>query len=236
MQNLPTSEVYEKEFKYMPWGVLVKEVKEYVVRHAPLNGSVLDLLCGPGYLLGKLQSVRNDLSYHGVDLESEFIEHAHKIYPSIFFEVGDAIKWNSKNQFDVVLCTAGLHHLPYSQQETFIEKLSRLVKKDGFVIIADPYIDDYSNESERKISGAKLGCEYLVSTIQNGGTDDVIKAAIDILSNDVQLVEFKASIKKNKPIFEKYFSVVEMHKTWPKKETQYGDYFFILRNKEINLT
>ena len=63
-----------------------------------------------------------------------------------------------------------------------------------------------------------------------------LKAAIDILSNDVQLVEFKASIKKNKPIFEKYFSVVEMHKTWPKKETQYGDYFFILRNKEINLT
>jgi 2-polyprenyl-3-methyl-5-hydroxy-6-metoxy-1,4-benzoquinol methylase len=230
MQNLPTAEIYEKEFKYMPWGILIKEVEGYISKNAPQNGTVLDMLCGPGYLLGKLQKLRSDLSYHGVDLESEFIDHAKKLYPEISFEIADAFKWNSDKQFDVVLCTAGLHHLPYDQQEPFVEKLSKLVKKDGFAIIGDPYIDDYSNEKERKVAGAKLGYEYLVTTIENGGTDDVIDAAIGVLVNDVTLVEWKSSIKKNKPVFEKYFTHVEMHKTWPKEESEYGDYYFILRN------
>lgn len=30
MQNLPTAEVYEKEFKYMPWGVLIDQLLERV--------------------------------------------------------------------------------------------------------------------------------------------------------------------------------------------------------------
>jgi 2-polyprenyl-3-methyl-5-hydroxy-6-metoxy-1,4-benzoquinol methylase len=229
VQNLPTSETYEKEFHYMPWGKLINEIKTLVSSQVAQNGKVLDLLCGPGYLLGQLQKMRPDLSYYGVDLESEFITHAKELYPDITFEVADAFEWKTETLYDVVLCTGGLHHLPYNQQESFVEKLSKLIKSDGFAIMADPYIDDFSNEAERKIAGAKLGYEYLAITIRNGATDDVIKAAIEILSNDVQLVEFKSSVKKNKAIFEKYFSKIEMHKTWPDSETEYGDYYFILK-------
>lgn len=69
----------------------------------------------------------------------------------------------------------------------------------------------------------------LLQLLKTGGTDDVIDAAIGVLTNDVNLVEWKTSINKNKPIFDKYFSNVEMHKTWPKEESEYGDYYFILR-------
>jgi len=229
MQNLPSAEVYEKEFKYMPWGILIKEIQEFIIKTTPKGSNVLDLLCGPGYLLGKLQEKRPDVKYRGVDLDLDFIEHAQKVYPEISFEVGDASTWESENKFDVVLCTAGLHHLPYEEQEAFVEKVSRLLKQDGFALIADPYIDDYANEKERKLASAKLGYEYLAETIKSGGSTDVIKAAIDVLSNDVFLVEYKASVKKNKTLFEKYFSQVEMHKTWPKGESGYGDYYFILK-------
>jgi SAM-dependent methyltransferase len=229
MQNLPTAEVYEKEFTYMPWGRLVVEVEKFVLTNAPKGAKVLDLLCGPGYLLGKLQKQRNDIAYLGVDLETGFIEHARKLYPSINFEVADAARWESDQNYDVILCTAGLHHLPYQQQEPFIEKISKLLKPGGFAIIGDPYIDDYVNETERKLAGAKLGYEYLDVTIKNGGTDDVIKAAIDVMSNDVLLVEYKSSVKKIKPLFEKYFDIVEMHKTWPRENTGYGDYWFLLK-------
>jgi 2-polyprenyl-3-methyl-5-hydroxy-6-metoxy-1,4-benzoquinol methylase len=230
MQNLPTASVYEKEFKYMPWGMLISEVREFVSKNAPANGKVLDLLCGPGYLLGKLQEDRKDLQYLGVDLESEYIEYAKNQYPTISFETHDAFTWESAETFDVVLVTAGLHHLPYDQQESFIKKVSELVARDGFAIIGDPYIDDFSNETERKIAGAKLGYEYLAATIRSGGTEDVVDAAIGVLTNDVKLVEWKSSIIKNKPLFEKYFTSVEMHKTWPKEETEYGDYYFILKH------
>lgn len=233
MQNLPSAQVYEKEFKYMPWGILIHEVEDYILKNTPEGGSLLDLLCGPGYLLGRLLDKRKDLVCHGVDLESEFIQYACKKYPDVTFEVADAFTWKSEQEYDVVLVTAGLHHLPYEQQEDFIKKISTLIKKDGFAIIADPYIGDYSNEEERKIAGAKLGYEYLVATIKNGGENDVIDAAIGVLTNDVNLVEWKTSIDKNKPIFDKYFSNVEMHKTWPKQEGGYGDYYFILSKNKI---
>jgi trans-aconitate methyltransferase len=229
MQNLPSAEVYEKEFKYMSWGILIHEVEDYIVKNAPKEGKVLDLLCGPGYLLGTLKGKRNDLECLGVDLDPEFISHAKAKYPDINFEVADAFNWKSDDQYDVILVTAGLHHLPPEQQENFVQKVFTLLKPNGFAIVGDPYIDDYSNEKERKIAGAKLGYEYLAETIRNNGTEDMIDAAIQVMINDVKLVEWKSSVVKNTPVFKKYFSQVEMHKTWPKEETGYGDYYFILR-------
>ncbi len=230
MQNLPSPEVYEKEFKYMPWGILIQEIQSIVLEQAPKDANVLDLLCGPGYLLAQLKKKRSDLRCTGVDLEPDFIAYAKQQYADMTFIVDDAASWKSDQTYDVLLCTAGVHHLPYAQQEPFIQKLSTLVSAEGFAIVADPYIDDYSDELSRKLAGARLGYEYLAATIQNGASEDVIQAAVDVLRNDVLLIEYKNSIKKMKPLFEKYFSHVEMHKTWPQEETEYGDYYFVLRS------
>lgn len=212
----------------MPWGVLIGEIEKIVLDRVPQNGKVIDLLCGTGNLLGKLYSKRPDIAYTGVDLEGEYIEYAKKQYPNIAFEIADAITWQNDAEFDVVLCTGGLHHLPYNKQEEFLRKISSLIKEGGFAVVADPYIPDYSNEQERKISAAKLGYEYLAATIRNGATDDVIKATADLIPNDVFLAEFKTSIEKIKPQFERSFANVEMHKTWG--ENGYGDYYFICSN------
>ncbi len=229
MQNLPSAKIYELEISYMPWKKLRDTIIDYVIVHAPQKAEVLDLLCGPGYILGNIQKQRSDLICLGLDLESEYIEYAKNNYPNVSFEVADVIKWESNYKYDVILCTAGVHHLPYEYQEEFIEKIAQLSSDDGFVIIGDLYIDDFSNEQERKVSASKLGYEYLKITIENGAPNEIVKTAIDVMDNDVMGVEYKTSLKRIKPILEKYFSNIEIHKTWPNNDSEYGDYYFILK-------
>ena len=230
MQNLPTPETYEKEFRYMPWGILIGEVESLVTEHVPQNGMVLDLLCGTGYMLGKLKEKRPDIRYTGVDLEADYIAFARTRYPDIDWVVADAATWNGDRRFDVVTCTGGLHHLPYEKQEPFIEKIAALIKNDGTAIIADPYIDDYTDEATRKVAAARLGYEYLEVVIRNGATEDVVRATSQLIDNDVHGIEFKTSIVKMRPVFNAHFRHVEVHKTWPSYESEYGDYYFVLRN------
>ena len=79
MQNLPSAKIYELEISYMPWKKLRDTIIDYVIVHAPQKAEVLDLLCGPGYILGNIQKQRSDLICLGLDLESEYIEYAKTI-------------------------------------------------------------------------------------------------------------------------------------------------------------
>jgi ubiquinone/menaquinone biosynthesis C-methylase UbiE len=229
MQNLPTAETYDKEFKYMPWGQLVREIQQIVIDNVPEGGRVLDLLCGTGYLIADIKKKRADIEFVGVDLEDSYIRYAQEQYPGIEFIVADALEWESDQKFNAVLCTGGLHHVPYDKQGILIQKIAAHTKENGFAIVADPYIDNYESESERKIAAAKLGYQYLVATIQNGAPDDVIEATVNLIPNDVMLVEFKSSLKKIEPLFHKSFQNVEKHKTWPLEQVEYGDYYFVLK-------
>ncbi|NTV22298.1 MAG: class I SAM-dependent methyltransferase [Candidatus Yonathbacteria bacterium] len=228
MQNLPTAETYTAEATYMPWGILLAEIEDIVISKTPEHGRVLDLLCGTGNLIGALKKKRPDMECTGVDLEPEYIAYAREHHPDIDFIVADAFTWEASEKFDVIVCTGGLHHLPHELQEPFLGKVASLLKEGGMAIVGDPYIPDYANEQERKLAAAELGHEYLAVTIQNGATDDVIQAAIDLIPNDVFLVEFKTSIEKVTPHFNKHFAHVDMHKTWG--PDSFGDYYFVCGN------
>jgi 2-polyprenyl-3-methyl-5-hydroxy-6-metoxy-1,4-benzoquinol methylase len=232
MKGLPDSEIYEQELLYMPYRESLKQVFDYVCQNAPENGTLIDLMCGPGYLLGKIASKRKDLKLKGLDIDERYIPYAKKKYPHIDFELGDILKLKSQEQCDVVICTGSLHHIPYSQQENAVQKMASMFKSGGFVLISDCYIDNYSNETERKIAAAKLGYEYLRETIQNGAPESAVKATMEILENDVLMKEFKTSMKKRLPIFKKFFGNVDIVKTWPTFESEYGDYIFICKNSK----
>lgn len=227
MKELPESNIYEQEFKYfIHWGKLMKQVTNIVQRKAPHASRVVDLMCGPGYLLGQLAKVRSDLILSGIDINPEFITHAQQKYPNIEFLVKDVLNFQSTEKYDVVTCTGGIHHLPYEAQESFLQKISEILKPEGLAILADPYVNDYNDEFERKQAAAKLGYK-LFASLENDTPDDIIKATIDIFYNDIMGHEFKTSINKMKPIIHKLFSQVELTKTWPTKDTGYGDYYFI---------
>jgi len=119
--------------------------------------------------------------------------------------------------------------LPDDKQEPFLEMIPSLLKSNGFAIFADPYIDNYTNETERRLAGAKLGYEYLVATINNVAPDSVISAAVDVLYNDVMGFEYKTSVKKLESMLRKLFSELEVHKTRPEEKSEYGDYYIICK-------
>jgi len=230
MKQLPRPEIYEQEIKYMPWGILIKEVLRWTVKNTPQKANVLDLMCGPGQLLNQIKASRKDLTLTGVDNDKRYINFASKKYPDIKFICTDALDWQTKDKYDLVLVTGGLHHVPYDQQSTFLGRIVRILNKKGVCILADPYIDDYSNEQERKVAAARLGYEYIKAVIENDAPDEIVSAAIDILTNDVlPNGEYKNSVVKTKKLISSLFSRNDIHKTWPKKETEYGDYYLIMQ-------
>lgn len=229
MKGLPDPKIYEEELRYWPYMASWQKVFDYIYKNAPLNGSLIDLMCGPGYLLGKIASARKDLCLKGVDIDKRYISYAKMKHPVVDFQLRDVLSWEPKKQFDVVICTGSLHHIPYDRQEDAIQKMALNVKTSGLVLISDCYIDDYSNEIERKVAAAKLGYEYLRETIQNDAPRSVIKPTIEILRNDVLMEEYKTSIKKRLSIFKKNFNKVKTLKTWPIFESEYGDYISICK-------
>src|SRR4030042_4599413 len=230
MKGLPESKIYEQGQFYWPYKKSLVKVLEIITSQTAKDCKLLDIMCGPGYLLGQISVKRGDLKLLGVDLDERYIFFSKEKFSDIDFEIGNILTWQPKQLFDVVICTGSIHHLPYEKQDLAIEKIAGMVKPAGLVIISDSHINDYANEKERKVAAAKLGYEYLIETIRNGAPDDVVATTIDILDNDVMMNEFKTSVKKRLLIFNKYFSNVEVIKTWPDIDSEYGDYIMVCTN------
>lgn len=231
MKPLPPPEIYEREIQCMPYIKSLNRVAGIVADQTPAKGSVLDLMCGTGYLLGNIGRFRTDLDMAGVDINKGYIAYAKRNYPGVKFELGDVLEWRTRKKFDTVMCTGALHHIPYERQEEVVKKMSRIVKPQGLVIISDCYITDYDTEKQRKLGAARLGYEYLAETIRHpDSTKEVIEAAIDVLHNDVMMKEFKTSMERRQLTFRKFFKELDTVKTWPDSIMQeYGDYVTVLR-------
>jgi len=230
MKQLPNPETYEKEILYMPWGVLVKDVLELTINNAKKDGKVLDLMCGPGQLLSKIKEKRRDLLLTGVDIDKRYIEFALANFPDINFIYANALDWKTEERFDTILITGGVHHVPYEKKKDIIIKIASLLAEDGFCVLADPFVDDYANEKERRSAAAKLGYEYIKAVLEKDAPDEIVSASIDILANDVlPNGEYKTSISKMIDLLKPVFTTIEIRKTWPEKDSEYGDYYFILK-------
>lgn len=234
MKQLPEGEVYEKGLQYWPYKTSQKFVLDKVVELAPRGGRLLDIMCGPGNLLGKISELRPDLDLYGVDIDSRYIKYAKEKYVDATFFEGDVLKWKPSDLdttgFDIVLCTGALHHIAYEQQEEAIANLQLLSSLvDGILILSDAYIDDYIDEKSRSLAAAKLGYEYLRETILNDATSDVLAWTVDILWNDVLKEEYKTSVNKRCSVLKKYFKAIKVFRTWPSENVsgEYGDYIHI---------
>lgn len=228
MLEMPSSDIYERELFFMPYRDSINAVLNLSSKLTPSNGKVLDLMCGPGYLLGKLSIERPDLKLKGVDIEEKYIDTCKSKYSNMDFEVRNVLQWNTSNKFDLVLCTGAVHHLPYERQKEFITRIPDFISDKGFAIVSDCYIGNYFNEKERQREAARLGHAYLKATKENGADKEVLDGARRILINDITKKEFKTSIEKRSPIFEKIFNKVFVTKAWPDFNSGYGDYIHVL--------
>jgi len=95
------------------------------------EANVLDIGCGTGWLDPKLSKFGK---VQGLDLSETAIEIAKLNNPGIEFEAVDFFEVNLQdNSFDLIVAQEVIAHV--YNQELFVEKVSRLLKPRGFLII-----------------------------------------------------------------------------------------------------
>lgn len=102
----------------------------------PLNiDSVLDVGCGEGFTLYRLQKEKIGKSYEGIEYDEGAIELGKKLYPRLTIKQGDIYKLPYKsNSFDLVVCTEVLEHLEFPKKA--YRELLRVSKK--YVLVSVP--------------------------------------------------------------------------------------------------
>lgn len=97
----------------------------------------LDVGCGTGTILSKLSS---KAKLCGIDLSEKMIARAKKtLKDNAELITGDAeaLPWPTQT-FDTVSCTFSFHHYP--NPEKVLSEMSRVLKKGGCLILADPWM------------------------------------------------------------------------------------------------
>lgn len=98
------------------------------------NGRILDVGCGGGYILSKVQSQHREL--FGFDITLEGVKRAKKWVKEVNFCLGDARNIPFKpDTFDCLTCSEVLEHIP--SDEPFRE-LYRVLKPGGIALVTVP--------------------------------------------------------------------------------------------------
>ena len=140
------------------WDLLKREIlgdfnlNEAVIQAIPRSNVAVDLGCGTGELVERLQSIAEYVI--GVDSSSKMIELARKrVYPDkekVDLRLGELEHLPLKDEeADCAVVSMVLHHL--STPNRFISEVNRVMKKNGTLVIVD--FDKHDDESLRQTYG-----------------------------------------------------------------------------------
>jgi SAM-dependent methyltransferase len=224
LSALPPPEVYEAEYEYWPWAQAIQLTVKLVMRIARPGGTIVDYMCGTGHLLRRIRLVRPDLELIGCDQNSAYIEFAAKTAPEITF----VEKSFPGDEFivapDVAICTAGIHHLPEADQQTFLTRLSESLRDNGTAIIGEEVIEPYLDEKSRRQSVINLWFPAIHKMAGAGAPDDVILAAMDVLRADIRRTgEFKTSFAHLHSLLSRVFVIESTTWAWKLPRKEAGD-------------
>lgn len=119
------------EYEHLPRYIFAKQ---FVA-----DGRVLDFGCGTGYGSAILADIA--ASVLGLDIDAEAIgwaQQAHQNSRLVFECRNDAGKGLQKQTFDCVTCFEMIEHVDHETQMAVIQNISRLLTKEGLLIISTP--------------------------------------------------------------------------------------------------
>jgi ubiquinone/menaquinone biosynthesis C-methylase UbiE len=111
-------------------------LEQALQRFAP-SGSLLELACGTGNWTSRLRD--NDCAITALDSSPEMIElHRRKLQdPTIHYITADLFQWVPETQFDVVMFTFWLSHVPLWRFTQFWDLVARCLVPGGRVWFAE---------------------------------------------------------------------------------------------------
>ncbi len=96
---------------------------------------ILDVGCASGRMVNEISKILPHAQLSGIDVYKKAIIFGKKKYPHIQFKVADAHKLPFRNNsFDLVLSYETIEHV--QNPEKVLLEMKRVVKKNGFVIVA----------------------------------------------------------------------------------------------------
>jgi GT2 family glycosyltransferase/2-polyprenyl-3-methyl-5-hydroxy-6-metoxy-1,4-benzoquinol methylase len=107
---------------------------------------VLDIASGEGYGSNILAS--KAASVTGVDINEELVAHATATYgkTNLNFKAGNVVSIPLENaSVDIVVSFETLEHVNEQEQQKFLQEITRVLKKDGVLIISTPNKTNYSD-------------------------------------------------------------------------------------------
>lgn len=103
---------------------------------------ILDLGCGDGKITQVLAK-NSSGKVVGIDSSEEMIKYARKTYPSLDFQLTDAVKLTFKNQFDIVFSNAVFHWV--SNHESALKGVYKALRANGKILLQ---MGGYGNAKE----------------------------------------------------------------------------------------
>lgn len=104
------------------------------------NSNVIEVGCGIGTVSGLIIKNLPSGSFTGVDISSESIEMARRLYPfkNAEFLVSDMSSFSHKTKFDFVVLPDVLEHIPVEQHNNLFKILSQVTTNNATVLINIP--------------------------------------------------------------------------------------------------
>ncbi|MBM2817615.1 MAG: Methyltransferase type 12 [Parcubacteria group bacterium] len=186
------------------------------------NGSILDAGCGDGRFLGQVAKLGDNYSLFGADYSERAIEFARLLVPQGQFSTSNLSKLQyGSNSFDAVFLIETLEHIEPSNISMILKESSRVLKKDGVLIVTVPSSlqgippsgsKHYQHFTTKSLT--ETASEYFrVDTIfgQDRACFHILKLLYKLIDN--KFIDIKPLRKfYNKHIWTRYFNVCDKEK------------------------
>ena len=170
-------EWWDPEGKFKPLHIFnplrIKYIKDSIIKHfkikkkkLPLSGlKILDIGCGGGLIAEPMSRLGANIT--GIDASEKNIKiakaHLKKNKLKINYKCASPENLNQKENFDVILNLEIIEHV--EDVELFIEKSSKLLKKNGLMFVAT------INKTLKSYLFAIIGAEYILRWLPIGTHD-----------------------------------------------------------------